>query len=52
MKPESIALSKLPPNEQNRFTDRVSFLYLEHSKIVQRKTGVVGLRNAEGKIVF
>lgn len=50
MKEETAAFSKIPPIDQNRFENRISFLYLEYSKIVQNKLGVVAYSEENGKI--
>lgn len=44
---ESLAFSKISKSHQNRFEDRLSFLYLEYARIVQRSHGVVALQSTE-----
>ncbi|MCI5825056.1 MAG: type I-E CRISPR-associated endonuclease Cas1e [Arcanobacterium sp.] len=44
---EAIAFSTIPPNQQVRIEDRISFLYLERCIIRQSKTGVVAVRDNE-----
>lgn len=43
IKKETLAFQKILPGEQNRFEDRVSFLYLEYAKVCQIGSGVVAL---------
>lgn len=44
---ESLAFRSIATDHQNRFSDRLSFLYLEYSRIVQSSHGVVALRSTE-----
>ena len=41
---EAIAFSTIPPTQQVRLEDRVSFLYLERCVVRQDKTGLVAFR--------
>jgi len=41
------AFSRIPVVDQVRLEDRVSFLYLEHSQVVQDRTGVWAIREGE-----
>lgn len=41
---EAIAFSTLPVSHQIRLEDRLSFLYLEHCKVRQDRTGVIALQ--------
>jgi len=50
MKEESIAFQTIPVEDQNRFENRMSFLYLEYSKVVQSEHGVVALSNDDGEL--
>ena len=44
---ETIAFSRVPASEQNRFTDRISVLYLEYVKIRQSDTGVMAYQSRD-----
>lgn len=43
MKTETMAFQTMPIDHQNRFTDRISFLYLEYARIIQEDSGVIAL---------
>lgn len=47
MKQETIGFQQIPAAHQNRFSDRVSFLYVEYAKIVQSDSGVIALTKDE-----
>ncbi len=40
---DALVFSQIPADHQVRFEDRVSFLYLEHCRVRQEKTGVVAI---------
>lgn len=47
----ALAFSTIPPGHQVRLEDRVSFAYVEHSAVVQDRTGVVALKDDEGQLL-
>lgn len=51
MKEETRAFQTIPVVDQNRFEDRISFLYLERSKLVQSESGVVAWASDESEAV-
>lgn len=44
---EALAFSQIPPHEQIRLEDRLSFLYLEYCLVRQDRTGVVAISRGE-----
>ena len=44
---EALAFSKIPVSHQVRMEDRVSYLYLEYTRIIQDNTGVVAVSEKE-----
>lgn len=44
---ESLAFRAIATDHQNRFSDRISFLYLEYARVVQNSHGIVALQSDE-----
>ena len=46
---DALTFSTIPTNHQVRLEDRVSYLYLEYCLIRQDRTGVIAIREGEGR---
>lgn len=51
MSDDAVAFSVIPPGQQVRLEDRVSYVYLEHSSIAQDRTGVVAYSSDQDGMV-